>query len=225
MKRFLKLVDKTFRACPKSPKQNAHRARLELEALEARWTPNAVRSVSGFALSTLAPTDDGSTGPVALGFKDALGHAEPINFFGPRYDKLYVNNNGNVTLDGALGQYTPDTINQNHAKIIAPFFADVDTRRAGNPVTYGTGTVDGHQAFAVNWLGVDYFDATDTNPAHASKFDRFQLLLINRDDTGVGNFDIEFNYDAIEWDTARQRFINDKADHDFRSAGEHGRFA
>jgi hypothetical protein len=31
----------------------------------------------------------------------------------------------------------------------------------------------------------------------------FQVLLIARSDTGPGNFDIEFNYDSIEWETGQ----------------------
>jgi hypothetical protein len=212
MNRFLKLFGKSVRACPKSQKKAAPRARLALEALEERWMPSAVRDLAGFALATLAPTDDGSTGAVALGFKDAQGNPEKINFFGQRYDQLYVNNNGNVTFDRPQDTYTPYTISTNRAKIIAPFFADVDTRGAGQPVKYGTGSlltdeshgiINGHQVFAVNWLRVNYYDATSDAVDHPHKdlLNSFQLLLINRDDTGAGNFDIEFNYDAINWET------------------------
>jgi hypothetical protein len=199
MERLLKLFGKRFRARAQSQKKAAPRARLVLESLEERCTPSAVRSVLGFALATLAPNDDLSTGAVAIGFKDAHGNPEKINFFGQQYDQLYVNNNGNVTFDASLGEYTPFTITKAAAKIIAPFFADVDTSKAGQPVTYGTGTINGHQAFAANWLGVDYYNATADN--HKSLLNTFQLLLINRDDTGAGNFDIEFNYDAINWET------------------------
>src|SRR5205823_6492502 len=59
--------------------------------------PGAVRG--GFDASTLPGNDDGSTGLVPIGF--------PINFFGHTYTGLFVNNNGNLTLDQPLATFTP----------------------------------------------------------------------------------------------------------------------
>jgi hypothetical protein len=146
----------------------------------------AVRA--GFNANTLPANDDGSTGLVNLGFT--------ANFFGLSFTQLYVNNNGNVTFDAALGTFTPFNLTSTARQIIAPFFADVDTRSAGDPVTYGTGTVGSQNAFGVNWLNVDYFPSSVTHVNRNS----FQLILIDRSDTGAGNFDIEFNYDQIEWE-------------------------
>ena len=80
--------------------------------------------------------------------------------------------------------------------IIAPFFADVDTRGAGSRlVTYGNTIYNGQTAFVVDWISVGYYNE------HTDKTNSFQLILINRSDTGAGNFDIEFNYDRIQWET------------------------
>ena len=57
--------------------------------------------------------------------------------------------------------------------VIAPFFADIDTR-VGNTVEFGTGTLNGHRVFVVNWPGVGCFDQND------SVTDNFQLILIDR---------------------------------------------
>jgi hypothetical protein len=62
-------------------------------------------------------------------------------------------------------------------------------------VTYGSGTADGRQAFGVNWIDVGYFSS------RTDKLNQFQLVLIDRSDTGAGNFDIEFNYGNILWET------------------------
>ena len=62
-------------------------------------------------------------------------------------------------------------------------------------MTSGTGSVDGHLAFGVNWINVGYFNS------NTDKLNRFQLILIDRSDTGPGNFDFEFNYDKIQWET------------------------
>jgi hypothetical protein len=142
---------------------------------------------SGLATATLPGNDDGSTGAVPLPFSP--------NFFGTTYSQLFVNNNGNVTFDAALSAFTPFDLTSTQRVIIAPFFADVDTR-GGNVLTYGNGTVDGHQAFAVTWPGVRCF-AAGTNQS----LNNFQVVLIDRADTGAGNFDIEFNYDGVQWET------------------------
>ncbi len=145
--------------------------------------PNAIRA--GFDANVFAGNDDGST-TVALPF--------PIHFFTADYNQLFLNNNGNVTFDAALSTFTPFDLSTANRVIIAPFFADVDTRN-GNPVTYGTGTVDGHAAFGVNWPGVACFDQID------SVLNRFQMILIDRSDVAAGDFDVEFNYDQIQWET------------------------
>jgi hypothetical protein len=91
----------------------------------------------GFAgTNTLAANDDGSTGLVSLGFA--------ANFFGTSYTDGYVNNNGNLTFTGGLNQFTPQGIKTVDKPMIAPFFADVDTRGEGlGLVTYGSGTLFG----------------------------------------------------------------------------------
>jgi hypothetical protein len=144
---------------------------------------------AGFNATVLPGNDDGSTGLVSIGFN--------VNFFGPTYSQLYVNNNGNVTFTTALSTFTPFGLTgATSIPIIASFFGDVDTRPLGSALTlYGTGTVDGHAAFGVTWDGVGYYGL------HTDKLNKFQLLLIDRSDTGVGNFDIEFNYDQIQWET------------------------
>jgi hypothetical protein len=78
--------------------------------------------------------------------------------------------------------------------MIAPFFADVDTRNLGDAVTYGSGTVGGNTAFGINWDNVDHY-YSGTGPLNS-----FQLVMIDRADTGAGNFDFEFNYDEILWE-------------------------
>lgn len=132
-----------------------------------------------------ARNDDGSTGPVSPGFS--------MDFFGVTHTSFYINNNGNITFNSPLGTFTPFGITGGSTPMIAPFFADVDTRGPGDPVTYGTDSVGGRSAFAVNWVNVGHYSA-------AGPLNSFQLVLIDRADTGAGNFDIEFNYDQILWE-------------------------
>jgi nidogen-like len=141
---------------------------------------------------TLAPNDDGSAPAFALPFL--------LNFFDAQTEFLFVNNNGNVTFEAPLPTFTPFAITANTRPIIAPFFADVDTRTLPSQVVaYGETTFQGRPAVCVSWDDVGYF------AGHSDKLNRFQLLLVDRS-TGVsgappGDFDIVMNYDGIVWET------------------------
>jgi hypothetical protein len=153
-------------------------------ALEAQ----AVRNNAGFKSRAFARNDDLSTGLQDIGFV--------INFFGSRRAMAYVNNNGNITFDAPLATFTPFGLTGTQREIIAAFFADVDTRGPRSAlVTYGQDTVNGRRAFGVNYVDVGYF------ASHDDRLNSFQLILIERADTGEANFDIEFNYDRIVWET------------------------
>jgi hypothetical protein len=149
------------------------------------YLADPIRLNSGFQTNILAATDNGSTGSITLPFS--------VNFYGNTYSSLWVNNNGNVTFDAAMSNYTPVPMLTTIRSIIAPFFADVDTR-VGAVVTYGTDTVNGHSAFGVNWINVGY------NAQHVDKTNIFQLVLISRSDVATGAFDVEFNYGRIAWE-------------------------
>ena len=147
-----------------------------------------VRTDDGFTLNTLGAIDDDPSASSSLGFT--------INFFGTSYSDVYVNNNGNVTFGAPSTTFDPSGMAAATLPIIAPFFADVDTTGPGSGlVNYGSSTINGHSAFGVNSLGVGYYGA------QTDKLNSFQMVLIYRDDTGAGNFDIEFNYDQIQWET------------------------
>jgi hypothetical protein len=148
----------------------------------------AIRDSGAFTDNTLARNDDGSTGLVPIGFS--------INYFGSNYSNLYVNNNGNVTFTGPLSTFTPFSLLSTATPIIAPFFADVDTRNLASGVTqYGQDNLSGRAVFGVNWIGVGYYNT------QANLLNSFQLIITDRSDTGAGNFDFEFNYDQIRWET------------------------
>ena len=81
-------------------------------------------------------------------------------------------------------------------------------------VTYGTDMLNGHSVFGVNWFS-DCADWTGALPGpacagtvgvgyYAGRTDLlnvFQLLLIDRSDRRPGDFDIEFDYDQVQWNT------------------------
>lgn len=144
----------------------------------------------GFNANSYPANDDGYTGFLSLGFT--------ANYFGTDYTGLFANNNGNVTFNSGQSTYTPYGLGSGYTgqPIIAPFFADVDTRGTGSGLMqYGTGTYGSHNAFGVTWVGVGYYNR------HTDKLNSFQVVLIDRIDTGTGNFDIMFNYDQVKWET------------------------
>lgn len=147
----------------------------------------AIHDASLFITNSLAANDDGSTGQVNLGFT--------ANINGTNFTQTYVNNNGNITFNNPLGNFTPSLISSGtFGPIIAPFFADVDTRGVGSSlVTYASAPLGGHTVFGVDYINVGVFPSQPI-------FNSFQLLLTERVDTGAGNFDIQFNYDRIVWE-------------------------
>ncbi len=155
--------------------------------------PNAIITAAGCQATDLPANDDGSSPLVAMPFS--------IDFFGNQYGSLYVNNNGNVTFDDPLAEFTPSPLVSNATPIIAPFWADVDTTGAASGTTHygsisaGETQIGGRPAFCVNWLNVGYF------ASHDDLLNSFQLVLVDRSDTGAGNFDIVFNYDKVQWET------------------------
>src|SRR3984957_13969756 len=160
----------------------------------------AIRHLPGFTANIIAPNDDLSSNEVPLPFA--------VNFFGTTFNSLFVNNNGNVTFGDAFSEFTPTGLNSDNGgiPIIAAYWADVDTTGAFSGsleaptipsavVTYGVDTVNGHPAFGVDYENVGYYRT------HTDKLNSFQLILIDRSDTGIaGAFDIEFDYDKVQWE-------------------------
>ncbi len=136
------------------------------------------------------PDIEGGALEVDLGFQ--------ISFFGEIFSKCYVNNNGNISFGKPYKIFTPRPLRELGEKIIAPFWADVDTRNIESDVarfTSGSETANNRPAFGATYKNVGYFYK------EASKLNSFQVILIQRYDTGVNNFDIEFNYNRIQWET------------------------
>ena len=140
-------------------------------------------------LTSLAPTDDGSSPQTPLGFT--------LDYFGTDYTSVYVNENGDITFSGPLSTYTPSGIGTVGTDIIAPFFGDADSVNGGATTLYGATTLDGYDAFVAEWPGVDCYTSDGT----ASDVENgFEVVLINRPDLGAGDFQIEYNYNQVQWD-------------------------
>lgn len=124
----------------------------------------------GFGENSLYRNDDGYTSAIDITpvFENGL------NLFGTVYTSMYVNTNGNVTFNTGLSRFTPEVIgSNNYQAIIAPFWADVDTR--SGELVAGDGTsreVDYGITAYRNYLNndVEYYSNFDTT-LRLSNFD------------------------------------------------------
>ena len=157
----------------------------------------------------LPANDDGSSPSISL--------RVPFPFFGVSQSILFVNNNGNITFTSPLSDFTPFVFPSGN-KIIAPYFADVDT--GGPPDVSGDGLDDVYfsertnqsdliaistivnkafggafaatGAFVATWDHVGYF------ASHVDKLNTFQVVLTTN---GVQSFVI-FHYldNGMQWE-------------------------
>jgi hypothetical protein len=140
---------------------------------------NNLGGTAGFGENSLARNDDGSTSFIDL---TSVFGSQGINFFGHNYTGLYLNNNGSVTFNSATSTFTPTSITgSTNNPIIAPFWADVDTRGGTVTPTPG-GTSAGSnllwydldpttKTFTATWDDVGYYQS------HTNKLNAFQLSI------------------------------------------------
>ena len=189
-----------------------------LTATAATTAVDAVPLLSGFGgpagygSGELASNDDGSTAVIDVSSAFTLG----INFFSssftparPYYRSLYVNNNGNLTFNGALGTFTPTSFPIADQPMIAAWWGDVDTRNrtvtpdTRNRVYYALeaagatrpegGTSPGR--FIATWHYVGYYSNGN------DLLNDFQIVLTNRSDIVAGDYDVELRYNQCQWTT------------------------
>ncbi len=146
---------------------------------------------SGFGSDVLAANDDGSSPAVSLTAYDPAG----LCYFGATHTSLYVNNNGNVTFDGALSAYTPTAFPSATQPMIAPWWADVDTRGTATNVP-PENRVYWHVTpgqIVVTWYRVGYYNS------HVDLRDSFQLVITRV--SGATDYDVQFLYNQLTWTT------------------------
>ncbi|XP_074631718.1 sushi domain-containing protein 2-like [Acropora palmata] len=156
----------------------------------------------------LQPNDDGSSGEVILSVL--------FPYFDRYHSSLYVNTNGVVSFLVQVSQYTPNPFPLGDGRrLIAPFWADVDTTNGGN-VSYRESTdivllqratgdvrrafIAQHKftatwIFIATWERVAFYGAR--NGTQQLKVNTFQAVLVTN---GRHSFAI-FNYNKIMWST------------------------
>jgi len=137
--------------------------------------------------------DDFSSAQIDLPFTFSL--------FGDTYTALYINNNGNVSFGDPYGTFTAAGFPSDAYFMVAPFWADVDTRDTtyADTTDYLNGQVlykVTDHALYVNWVEVGYFNT------HGDKRNTFQLILTDGTDPAVpGGNNVSFCYGDMQWTT------------------------
>jgi gliding motility-associated-like protein len=129
--------------------------------------------------------DDGSTAQINLPFQ--------FCFYGQNINSVYINNNGNVSFGAAYGTFTANSFPDPTFIMIAPFWADVDTRGAGSGIVYYKLTAN---YLIVRWQSVGYYSMYD------DKLNDFQLIITDGSDPilPAGN-NVSFCYGDMQWTT------------------------
>lgn len=119
----------------------------------------------------------------------------PFNFcfYGQTWTGLYVNNNGNVSFGLPYGSFTSTGFPSNAYEMIAPFWADADTRAPASGIVYYR--VAAHHV-VVRWNNVGYYFQ------HANLVNDFQLVITDGTDPilPVGS-NIGISYGDMQWTT------------------------
>ena len=153
--------------------------------------PMIIRSVAGLLFPrdetfqlAMEPNDDDSSEEIELGFD--------FEYFGVIYDSVFINNNGNLTFLESFGGFVPSPFPYAGRKIIAPFWADVDTRLGHGNVWYKIE----ENTLIVTWEEVGYFDQ------RGDKRNTFQVAISDGTNEAMGiGANIVFCYGDMQWTT------------------------
>lgn len=171
-------------ALPQPPAVNYDGPYPAIEQLENSSRACLLVPLDG-TFTTFPANDDGSLGPINLGFT--------FDFYGTTQSQVYINNNGNISFGAGYSTYTPTGFPVSGFPMIAPFWADVDTRGAGSGLCYYKLE---SSRLIVTWDAVGYFNS------NFDKLNTFQLIITDGTDPliGLGN-NVAFSYDDMQWTT------------------------
>ena len=125
-------------------------------------------------------------------------------FYGNNYNSVFINNNGNITFDASYTPFTatgfpagtiinPATNLFSGPIMIAPFWADVDTRDLASGLVYYKVTPT---YMVVQWKDVGYF------PMMSDKLNTFQVIISNGSDPILQpGMNVGFCYGDMQWTT------------------------
>ena len=129
--------------------------------------------------------DDGSSGNIPIPF--------PFCFYGQNQTSCFINNNGNISFGASYATFSAVGFPSAQFSMVAPFWADVDTRGLGSGLVYYKVTPT---ALIVRWETVGYFASYD------DKLNDFQLIITDGTDPLIpGGNNVSFCYGDMQWTT------------------------
>jgi hypothetical protein len=162
----------------------------EYPAIDEAMNPNRAGllvPLDGSFTLAMGRNDDLSSGLISIPF--------PFCLYGTNHTSFYINNNGNISFGSPYWQYTPWGFPVSGYPMVAPFFADVDTRNTSSGLVYYK--IDPVvNRVTIIWDQVGYYNY------HADRLCTFELILTDGMDPliGIGN-NVAFCYDDMDWTT------------------------
>lgn len=141
--------------------------------------------LDGTFTQAMGRNDDGYTSMMTLQFD--------FTFYGDMISNFYINNNGNISFGSPYSTYTATGFPVNGYPMLAPFWADVDTRNSSSGLVYYRSEPN---RLVVIWDHVGYYNS------RADKKNTFELIVTDGMDPliGVGN-NVAFCYGDMQWTT------------------------
>ncbi len=116
-----------------------------------------------------------------------------FDLYGTSHTSVFINNNGNISFGAGFSTFTSTGFPVTGFPMVAPFWADVDTRNVLSGVVYYK--VEATR-LTVIWEHVGYYNGA------ADKLNTFELIISDGTDplVGIGN-NVCFCYDDMQWTT------------------------
>jgi len=148
-------------------------------------TSGCLQTLDSSYTLALPSCDDGSSSLISIPFN--------FCFYGTNENSFYINNNGNISFGTSYSTYSSDSFPNINFIMIAPFWADVDTRGTGGGAVYYKVT----STYAIiKWSYVGYYGS------QTDKLNDFQLIISNGTDPIIsGGNNVAFCYGDMQWTT------------------------
>lgn len=142
-----------------------------------------IQDLDGTYTLAMSPNDDGSSSLIPLPFSFCL--------YGTNNTNMYINNNGNISFGSTYSTFSSNPFPTAGFVMVAPFWADVDTRGTGSVWYKVTSTYA-----IIRWHNVGYYNQ------QTDKINDFQLIITNGSDPIIpGGNNVAFCYGDMQWTT------------------------
>ena len=143
-----------------------------------------MQTLDGSYTLAMNSNDDGSSDLIILPFEFCFYYNQPQT-------AMYINNNGNISFEEPYYTYSANGFPDPDFVMVAPFWADVDTRGTGEVWYKVTSTYA-----IIRWHNVGYYNS------QTDKINDFQLIITNGTDPIVpGGNNVSYCYGDMQWTT------------------------